>query len=610
MGVCPGIGVGWAPLVWVLLGLFLSPVLMGASFTATVDRNATGVGEPVVLRLAFEGISPPGVPELTLPDGLRAQFNGSSREFSFVNGRSSTTLVYNYSVVALKPGDYTIPGFAYEVEGQRLASQPISLRVMKGDETGGGGDPLRRFGFVRMVVPKSEVYVGEVIPFEVQLYVQGAEDLQMPQIAADGFILGKLTKPAQSRTQVNGILYTVLIFKAAATAIREGNLNLGPAECTLVLRIPAGRTQRRDPNDPFGGDPFDFFGERFRRQPATLKSDPVVLKVRPLPAEGRPGSFAGAVGVFGMVATGGPAQVALGDPVTLKVQISGRGNLEAVSYPVQPPAVWKGFKLYPATANLQTSDELGVEGVKSFEQVVAPEEADVRAVPPLEFAYFDPGERRYKVLRSPEVALSVQTGSRTTAPEPSVTLASSAGREAAASAGRRELVHIKPRLGPVLAHAAGADWVGRPVWWLVEWLPLGLWLGAWGWRRWQDSLAADPRRVRLIETRRRVRDGLRALSGLAGSGDASAFFAAVFRLLQDQLGAVLDLPSAAITEVVVEERLRKGGVPPSLCDELSALFELCNQARYAPRQDPAELGAVAARATRALESLQSQEVER
>jgi hypothetical protein len=96
---------------------------------------------------------------------------------------------------------------------------------------------------------------------------------------------------------------------------------------------------------------------------------------------------------------------------------------------------------------------------------------------------------------------------------------------------------------------------------------------------------------------------LTELSRLAQERDSEAFFGTVFRLLQEQLGERLDMPASAITEAVVDERLR-GRAPESLVQQLHDLFQRCNQARYAPQRTAEELMAVTPNVETALRGLQ------
>lgn len=94
--------------------------------------------------------------------------------------------------------------------------------------------------------------------------------------------------------------------------------------------------------------------------------------------------------------------------MTVKVQIAGRGNLDALTLPEQ--TAWHDFKSYTPTANLETTDALGLQGTKTFEQIVAPLSTDLKALPPLMFSYFDPETKTYRTLTHPAVPLTVHPG--------------------------------------------------------------------------------------------------------------------------------------------------------------------------------------------------------
>jgi hypothetical protein len=138
----------------------------------------------------------------------------------------------------------------------------------------------------------------------------------------------------------------------------------------------------------------------------------------------------------------------------------------------------------------------------------------------------------------------------------------------------------------------------------LQLVPLLLLGAAFAWRKRREHLAAHPRTVRRAAVQRVIRQGLGELSKHAARGDANGFFAVIFRLLQEQLGERLDLPSAAITEAVLENQLPEYDVPPELIADLHELFQACNQQRYAPGAISHDLQAVAARVKSALRQLQ------
>ena len=138
----------------------------------------------------------------------------------------------------------------------------------------------------------------------------------------------------------------------------------------------------------------------------TLATDPIIVESLPLPEQNKPANFTGAVGNFTMTATAGPTNVTVGDPITVRVQISGRGALDAVTLPAQE--AWQNFKTYPPTTKLETSDQFGFQGTKTFEQIISPQNSDVHELPALTFSFFNPNDGQYHTLTQPAVPLVVK----------------------------------------------------------------------------------------------------------------------------------------------------------------------------------------------------------
>src|ERR1700679_2660026 len=104
-----------------------------------------------------------------------------------------------------------------------------------------------------------------------------------------------------------------------------------------------------------------------------MKATPkaVELTVKPLPVAGRPADFAGAVGNFELSADGSPKRVKMGDPVTMKIKVSGQGNFDRVTAPVlKEPDGWRS---YPPSNTFQGDDDIATRGTKIFEMAVIPE---------------------------------------------------------------------------------------------------------------------------------------------------------------------------------------------------------------------------------------------
>jgi len=569
-----------APIIWLLAMVIFAGTSFAATFTATFQRNPITMGESAVLELQFEGGAPAQPPSVAPVAGLTAGFTGQAQRFEFVNGAQRHWVSFSYLLSPSKPGDYQLPAIQATVNGQALSAQPPPLKVLPATASP-AQDALRQAAFINFPQPKREVYLGEKFLVQYELYSQFNASGNAPRIESEGFLFGPLIEADKRPVSVNGVMFQRFTYQMTAMATRAGELVIGPASTRLVLQIP---TSRRD-----------IFGfSTTRQQPVDLTSELHPIKVLPLPQENVPADFAGAVGSFHQFTVeAGPTNVAVGDPITLRVRIAGRGALDSVK--LDAPAQWREFKAYPPSVTLTNLDQLGLQAVKTIEQVIVPENADVKALPALAFSFFDPEARAYRTLTQPPIPLTVRPG----AAAPAVpTIVASTNQNNTAPQQQRDIIHIKPRPGTLAA--VTTPWMLRPGFWLLNLIPVVAWLAALLWRRNADNLANNPRLHRRREVERLVREGLNELRQQAAANDGAKFFATAFRLLQEQLGERLDLPAAAITESVIDERLRPAGMDDALLMELHALFQACNQARYAPQFAAGELTTLANRLESAL----------
>ncbi|MEI9894545.1 MAG: BatD family protein [Chthoniobacter sp.] len=386
---------------------------------ARLTRTISVVGDPVELQIKVSGarrISNP--PEVSV-DGLEIQYANRGDEAvvrmengSFVSERTTT---YSYQVVPQRNGSFTIPAVTIEADGKNYTTQPIGLTVQPSSATEGNQD-AEKTGFAELVVPKKTVYLGEAIPVEFRLYVDSRvrwQPVAMPEIGGEGFTKQKMPEPRSEQVERNGRDYDLLTFKTVLAPIRAGKLTIGPGDIQYVARVP--RAQRSGSRNPFG----DIFSDPFfsAQQQMKAKAPEVEVTVKPLPQDGKPADFSGAVGNFQLAAEGSPARVKIGDPLTMKIRVSGRGNFDRVTVPVLADTA--GWRTYPPSSSFQADDPLNYTGAKTFEMAVIPETKKT-AMPEFHFSYFDPVGEKYVTLKSEPAALTVE-GDTLPAPQPVVT---------------------------------------------------------------------------------------------------------------------------------------------------------------------------------------------
>lgn len=565
-------------LAWLALFCLFICSSRAATLSASVDRPTIVLGQTVTLSLVFNGAQV-GQPALPALPNFRVLGQGSSVNMDLTRGTAQQT--FTYQLAPMTAGDFTIPAMQFNAGGQALRTQPISVKVVQPGTAIPAPGAAAPTAFVKLILPKKQLYVGEVSEVELQVYFQEARITQYPQLPLDaGLTAGKWLKPTESRVQLSNQVYAVVSFKQPITPVKAGLVTVGPV--TAAILVPDKTRQ----------------GNIFFGRPETemrMATEQATIQVLPVPTQNMPTTYAGAVGTFTLNVAAAPTNLAAGDPITVRVKIAGRGALDAVRLPPQPD--WNEFKTYPATSTIESGDPNNNSGTKNFEQVVVPERAGLKALPSFAFSFFDPDQKQFRTLTAPAIPLNVSASVGGTVAMPSLPGASNAAPAQPAS----DLAHIKPHLG---AASVGAPLLARP-WFLgVQVLPPALWLGLFIWRKRAERLANDPKARRRAEVMQKLRQGLVELREHAAAKNSDAFFGTVTRCLQEQIGERLDVPANSITEAVVAERLRPAGAPEELCATIQALFQQCNLARYAPVKSSEELSAVAPELEKALRGLQ------
>ena len=540
------------------------PAWAAPKFETSLDRDTIRLGETTTLSMSFTDCSPEGEPSLPRIAGLQYGSTGTSTKTVFNGSTLTQTTTYTLELRPTHAGDFTIPALTITLNGARLASHPLELKVLSANtpSPAPGNEPA----FIRLQPATNTLYLGQTIPVELQCYCQdNAMNLQLPQLNADDFIIGAVPRdPQRSGVRVGNGLYNLLVFRVSATPTKTGALTLGPATWALALGT----------RSIFGPVP---------SQQLNVSSEAAQIRVQSIPTNGAPADFNGAIGHFTLAqCEASPTEVGVGDPITLKIRIAGSGAFGTVTLPANAQG-WREFKTYPPTSKLESTDPLQIEGSKYFEQVITPLNAEIREIPPFTFSYFDPAAGAYRTLSHPGIPLSVHA----TAATPQPTVIASGAPQPDAPAQNQEIVHIKPEPGRVGAPAPPL--VLQPLFLTMQAVAPLAWLGALAWRRQKDKLANNPRLRRRRDVARQVAAGLAELPALAAANDADKFYSTVLALLREQLGERLDLPAPAITEAVLEEC---NGLAASVAPLTRELFHACNQYHYTPEHTAQELASL------------------
>jgi BatD DUF11 like domain len=399
------------------------------SVTAVLSNAETAVGETVELQIKVSGPGDAQPPEEISIDGLEIHSTGTSRQFEIHNFATNSSVTYNYTILPLRAGRFTIPSQTVRAGGQVLRTPELTLNVADSPGRPTTTQPSRSaqrpsarasdLVFAELIVPKKTAYVGEIVPVQIRMGFDARIHprlVEPPEITGQGFTSQKLQQSGQNLETINGRPFDVVMFKTAIAAARAGKFELGPVTAKAQVVVPRRRNAPRsrspfdlfdldDPfSDPFFSNPFAQIGER---RDVQISSEPVALEVKPLPPNAPP-SFSGAIGSFTMATDAKPKSVQVGDPITVTTTVSGRGNFDRVNAPVIEDE--RGWHKYPPSSKFKQDDEVGISGTKTFEMVLSPNEKK-QTLPVLAFSYFDPAKEQYMTLRSEPMAITVQGGS-------------------------------------------------------------------------------------------------------------------------------------------------------------------------------------------------------
>ncbi|MEX2605962.1 MAG: BatD family protein [Kiritimatiellia bacterium] len=527
--------------------LLLPAIVLEAAVTLELSRSTISMDETVDLILHHDDAGFTRNPEIPLPDGL--QVRGTSRQETIVNFERESTI--RYTLKASSPDTYTIGPFTLKTAQGEQVIPALTLTVTEA-EVVKTSDGL----FVTLTPSRSKVMVRETIELTLSFYSKNnVGQINILNFPSEGFDITEWQEFRQPNKIVDGERFQVRSFSARLTPTRSGTLELDPIFQVDVL----------DPSAPRGM----FFQSRARSVRLKLE-EPLLLDITSPPAEGRPDSFTGHLGNFRLSASASPTEVTAGDPITLRVELSGSGSLKQAL----PPGLKESgdFQVYKSRLVNEDFQRDGLSGRKIIEQVIIPTHSGVTEIPAVEFSFYDTSSRQYQTIRTDPIPLKVLEGAPGQDRAASISSLTRPLPEASPSMLGEDLIYLKLRPGNLrdLENLEpGWDFTG------VSTLPFALW-GLF-------SLVLNRREKRLgdLEGTRRQQAPRRLRKHLNRLDQSSEdLYATVWTLLSDYLGARLNLPAGELNPHEVMQHL-----PASVSDEcreqLSGWMSRCERARFA-----------------------------
>ncbi len=548
---------------------------------ATIEPAQITVGESAQLTITTLGN---GMEPISLPvvSGLEFRVVDRSRRIEIIHGATLATTTIVVRVTPQVAGTFTIPGIT-------PTSQPLVLRVSPNSGIGAAAKPSVLTGgttangirmsadgsaFVRLSVPKREVYVGESVPVAIEVGMRAGFVTSLnglPTLAgSDDFTLNNLSRqPERNEQTIDGKPFTLLTWHSVLAAVKPGTFSLA-VESPLTVRLRTGPKLEAMLEDQLG-DPFmqHFFGATVQKD-IKVASPPVALTVSMLPAEGRPPDFSGAVGTFKIASDLSSTTAAAGDPLTLRLHVTGSGNFDRVdSTMLEHIEQWK---TYPPKSSFKSSDALGYKGEKTFEQPLIASKPGAQTLPGLTFSYFDPTMRRYETARSSPLSVTIFPSLAD-----STLAASQIAADSAATPANQSPSGLRPD------HLAADTFANSlvPLYLQPRFLAIPSLLTlafAGGWLRLRRR-ASDPNYETSVRDRRLSKAANRALVQLdeaARAGDTAQFFNSARSALQRTLAARWRVAAGQITTTDVEVRLGS----ESDGEDIRQLFALADEANY------------------------------
>jgi hypothetical protein len=374
---------------------------------AVVSENRVFTGEQFTLTVEVSGGSMRNLQIPIMPDlnGVRVLSSTPSRgtNITMVNGRTTTTITYSYTLLAQTPGNFTIPPIDVVIDGEARRTSPVQFEIIERSNVTANESQLPDI-FARIELDRENPVPGQQVVASLVLYFkQGLEVTSFqpsPGWRTDGFWkeeLENIEQPRAESTIFNNVRYRqAVLLRYALFPTRSGSLTISPFTVSLGVRTQATR------NDPFGS----FFGGMGTNQRRiSVDTEPIQLEVRTLPRADNALTI-GAVGDLSINRNISTRRIVTGETVELTTTITGEGSIPLISRPMYD--IPEGFEAYAPQEN-STIQRRGtaIRGTKTFTEVFTTRTPGRYTIPEARIAVFNPVTGRYRYTTLPEIYIVV-----------------------------------------------------------------------------------------------------------------------------------------------------------------------------------------------------------
>lgn len=573
-----GLSVRW--LAGALCLLFLTGLLTDVSYAAdpAIDvqlaSRRVSEGGSVIMTVSLSGFSKRASdPVVPASNGFTVYETGTSSNFSWVNGKMSSSKIYTFEIEARKAGTYVVGPVTVDDQGRSYRASPVEIEVIAAaapSPAGAGAqrqsqdaDPGRLTAddkdlglFVRTEVDKYDPYVDEQITLRFQLFQRA--DIRLTDIgefsppSTEGFWREDLGPQSEYEVNYEGERYHVREVAWALFPTQAGAIEIGPG--SVVCSIPTTSRNRQRGVFDFGF---------FNRESVPLRSRPLKITAKQLPETGRRSSFSGSVGSYAMTAAFDVQEAVQGEPLTLNVNIKGTGHIQTIGAPAWP--AWDGLRVYDSGESVESRrNNDKVVGGKTFSQVMVPYQAGEITLEPIEFQYFDPQRGSYQTRTSPPLKINVA---------PARAVPGGMGREDVVALGE-DILYIRQNIVSGIRNAAAGAFAWH---WLLHLIPLGL-LGAGYWLRGRRLVLE--RNPVLARRSRAMSKATAALAAISLDGTVAQIGGELAELTESYLSAWLDSEVRGMRRQDLAGELSEIGLESGLIDQVLALLAWADEVRF------------------------------
>lgn len=522
-------------------------------------------------------------------DVLMGPSRSQQSSTQIINGKvsSSRSITYTYILMAVSEGTFNIPSASIEVDGEKIFSNPLTIKVLPKDKedansnqdnSGISSRNQKSSGritdndlFVLATASKTKVHEQEAILVTYKAYT--TVDLRqllgkMPD--QQGFYVQEVELPTQKTFKLEhykGRNYNTVVYRQYVLFPQKaGRLEIPAVTFDAVV------AQRVAVSD----DPFEAFfnGGGYVEVNKKIVAPKVVINVEPLPS--KPEGYSGGVGTFTMKSDISTTELKANEAVTIKLTISGTGNMKLVSAPeVKFP---HDFEIYDPKIddNYQLTAD-GLSGTKTIEYLAIPRHAGNFTIPPIEFKYFDIKSESYKTLKTDAYTLKVNKGDGSSANQQ--VIADFTNKESVKVLGT-DILFIKT--GDSALMQKGKYFFGTTAYYLWYIIPFVLFIVFVVIYRKQAVENANVARVKTKKANKVATKRMKLAGKLLSENKVNEFYDEVLKALWGYISDKLNIPVSKLSRDNIEAELAGHGVSEELIKEFIGVLSECEFARYAP----------------------------